>query len=109
MSIEQSKLLVPFAKTLEKAYPSLPFSVVGLIISPGQANSILENGAADAVCLGREMLRTPYWPPKAAAELNVSVKVADQYDRGWAGKVPSPKDVDKKGVGKLVNGNYLIF
>ena len=32
----------------------------------------------------------------AAAELGVSVKVANQYDRGWAGKVPTPEEAAKE-------------
>ena len=36
---------------------------------------------ADAVLLGREFLRTPYWPMTAAADLGVGLEWPDQYHR----------------------------
>jgi len=54
---------------------------VGLISSAQQAEQILVNGDADAVIIGRDMLRDPYWPLHAAKELGVDVKWPDQYLR----------------------------
>lgn len=48
---------------------ALPTSAVGLISSVSQAEAIVAGGQADAVMLGREMLRDPYWVRKAATEL----------------------------------------
>lgn len=47
---------------------------VGLITRPDQANTIIMEGKADLVLLGREMLRNPYWAYNAAKELGHSVK-----------------------------------
>ena len=47
---------------------------VGLITDPVQADDIISSGKADIVLLGREMLRDPYWPHRAAKALNVSLK-----------------------------------
>jgi 2,4-dienoyl-CoA reductase-like NADH-dependent reductase (Old Yellow Enzyme family) len=71
---------VPFAARV-KAGSSLPVAVVGLITETEQAEKILANGDADAVLLGREMLRNPSWARHAARELGADVHVPDQYHR----------------------------
>ncbi|MET9773286.1 NADH:flavin oxidoreductase/NADH oxidase [Streptomyces sp. NPDC006367] len=72
---------VPFAARV-KAETSLPVAAVGLITEAGQAEKILSNGEADAVLLGRELLRDPSWAQRAARELDGEARVPDQY--GWA-------------------------
>ncbi|QMU74455.1 NADH:flavin oxidoreductase/NADH oxidase [Streptacidiphilus sp. PB12-B1b] len=59
----------------------LPTAAVGLITEPNQAQSILADGHADAVLLGRQLLRDPYWPRHAARELGATVPPAPQYAR----------------------------
>ncbi len=54
---------------------------VGLITSAAQAEQALVTGQADAVLLGREFLRSPYWPLLAAADLGVDLEWPDQYKR----------------------------
>lgn len=54
---------------------------VGEITSPAQANHIIRTEQADMVLLGREMLRHPYWPLRAAEELGVKVTWPLQYAR----------------------------
>jgi 2,4-dienoyl-CoA reductase-like NADH-dependent reductase (Old Yellow Enzyme family) len=71
---------VPFAARV-KAETSLPVAAVGLITEAGQAEKILANGEADAVLLGRELLRKPSWARHAARELGGEVRVPDQYHR----------------------------
>lgn len=73
---------VPFAARV-KAETSLPVAAVGLITEPEQAEKILANGEADAVLLGRELLRDPYWARRAAAELGAEVPVPAPYHRSW--------------------------
>lgn len=58
---------------------------VGLITAPAQAEQILSTGQADAVLLGREFLRSPYWPLMAAADLGVDLEWPDQYKRAKPG------------------------
>ncbi|MFJ8082513.1 NADH:flavin oxidoreductase/NADH oxidase [Streptomyces sp. NPDC096205] len=72
---------VPFAARV-KAETTLPVASVGLITDASQAEKILANAEADAVLLGRELLRNPYWARHAAQELGDEVRVPDQY--GWA-------------------------
>ncbi|GII98459.1 2,4-dienoyl-CoA reductase-like NADH-dependent reductase (Old Yellow Enzyme family) [Sediminihabitans luteus] len=73
---------VPAARTVREV-SGLPVSAVGLITSAQQAEQTLVAGAADAVMIGREGLRDPMWPLRAAAELGVADAVPwqPQYAR----------------------------
>ncbi|MEU0739822.1 NADH:flavin oxidoreductase/NADH oxidase [Streptomyces sp. NPDC006134] len=71
---------VPFAARV-KSETTLPVAAVGLITETEQAEKILANGEADAVLLGRELLRNPSWARHAARELGGEVHVPDQYHR----------------------------
>lgn len=71
---------VPFAARV-KAGTSLPVAAVGLITEVEQADKILANGEADAVLLGRELLRNPSWARHAARVLGADVHVPQQYHR----------------------------
>lgn len=62
----------------------LPTAAVGLLTEPAQAARVLADGAADAVLIGRELLRDPYWARHAARTLGVTglgrpVAVPPQY------------------------------
>jgi 2,4-dienoyl-CoA reductase-like NADH-dependent reductase (Old Yellow Enzyme family) len=54
---------------------------VGLITKAGQAEAILEEGKADLVFFGRELLRNPYFPLSAARELGDDIEWPLQYIR----------------------------
>ena len=69
---------VPFAARV-KAETPLPVGAVGLITEAGHAQKLVANGEADAVLLGRELLRNPSWARHAARELGAGVHVPDQY------------------------------
>ncbi|WP_159765843.1 NADH:flavin oxidoreductase/NADH oxidase [Streptomyces sp. HM190] len=71
---------VPFA-TRVREEAGMPVAAVGLITEPEQAEKILANGEADAVLLGRELLRSPSWARQTARELGGEVHVPDQYHR----------------------------
>ncbi|MCT7356908.1 NADH:flavin oxidoreductase/NADH oxidase [Streptomyces sp. 15-116A] len=71
---------VPFAARVRKETP-MPVAAVGLITEAEQAEKIVANGEADAVLLGRELLRNPSWARQAARELGGEVHVPDQYHR----------------------------
>jgi 2,4-dienoyl-CoA reductase-like NADH-dependent reductase (Old Yellow Enzyme family) len=59
---------VPFARRV-RTEAGIPAGAVGLITEPKQAEDILADGSADVVLLGRELLRDPHWPLRAAYEL----------------------------------------
>lgn len=71
---------VPFAARV-KAETPLPVAAVGLITDVEQAEKIIANSEADAVLLGRELLRNPSFARLAARELGAEVHVPDQYHR----------------------------
>ena len=60
---------------------NIPSAAVGLITSPSQADHIIRSGQADIVLIGREILRTPYWPIGAAQALGQVVSCPRQYLR----------------------------
>lgn len=69
-----------FAKEIrEKA--GIAVSGVGLITKPEFADFILSSGTADMVAMGRELLRNPYWPLRAAHKLGVDIEWPEQYIR----------------------------
>lgn len=59
---------VPLAQAIRDG-ASLPTMAVGLITTPGEAEAILRDGAADLVALGREALDDPNWPLHARLTL----------------------------------------
>lgn len=59
---------VPFADNIRKE-AGIATGAVGLITTPQEANSIIAEGKADLVLMARELLRDPYFPMHAAAEL----------------------------------------
>ncbi|HUX49641.1 MAG TPA: NADH:flavin oxidoreductase/NADH oxidase [Spirochaetia bacterium] len=54
---------------------------VGLITDAVQAEHVLRTGQADAVLIGRAILRDPYWPLTAARELGGEIVWPNQYLR----------------------------
>ena len=70
----------PFAARI-RAEADIAVAAVGMITGPMQAEHIIATGQADAVFLGRELLRDPYWPLKAARALGVDCSWPSQYLR----------------------------
>ena len=64
-----------------RAEGPIPTAAIGLITSAAQAEHVLRSGQADMIFLARELLRDPYFPLHAAAELGVNVKWPPQYER----------------------------
>jgi 2,4-dienoyl-CoA reductase-like NADH-dependent reductase (Old Yellow Enzyme family) len=73
---------VPHARQVREA-AKLPVAAVGLITSPEQAEGLVVDGAADAVLLGREALRDPMWPLRAAHVLGVAPSTAPDAPARW--------------------------
>lgn len=75
---------VPFAETIRRE-AAIPTAAVGLITDPMQADEVIRNGRADLVLIGRESLRDPYWPYRAAKALGQtqSAHRPNQYHRAW--------------------------
>ena len=71
---------VPFAERIRRDAGVLT-GAVGLITGAAQAEAIIQEGRADAVLLARELLRDPYWPLRAARELERPTPWPAQYLR----------------------------
>ncbi|MCD0503878.1 NADH:flavin oxidoreductase/NADH oxidase [Bordetella petrii] len=71
---------VPFADQIRRE-ADIATAAVGLITRADQAEDILRRGQADMVLLARELLRDPYWPLRAAAELDEQAGWPVQYLR----------------------------
>ncbi|MCU1639640.1 MAG: oxidoreductase [Microbacteriaceae bacterium] len=63
---------VPFAEFVRRE-ASVEVNAVGLITDAVQANEIIESGKADAVMMGRELMRDPHFPLRAAHQLGVPI------------------------------------
>mgnify|MGYP001947662866 FL=1 len=71
---------VPIAEAIRKSCGMLT-GAVGLITEPHQAEEILTSGRADAIFIGRELLRDPQWALKAAKVLGDDIPWPRQYER----------------------------
>lgn len=71
---------IPFAAAIRQ-HTGLATGAVGLITDPLQAEQLLAEGKADLVLLGRELLRSPYWPLLAAQQCQATTDWPEQYLR----------------------------
>lgn len=72
---------VPFAAAIREQ-AGIATGAVGMITEAHQAEEILQTDQADAIFMGRELLRNPYWPLHAAAELGDKLDYwPEQYAR----------------------------
>ena len=77
---------VAFADRIRRE-TGLATGAVGMITDPAQADQIIRTHQADVVLLARELLREPYWPLRAAADLHQPGSWPVQYERAAQGKV----------------------
>lgn len=73
---------VPFAARIRQE-AGIATGAVGLITEPRHAQEIVQTGQADAVLIGRQSLRDPYFPLRAARQLGQEIAVPFQYQRAW--------------------------
>ncbi len=73
---------VPFAARIRRE-AGIATGAVGLISEARHAQEIVQTGQADAVLIGRQSLRDPYFPLRAARELGQEIDVPFQYRRAW--------------------------
>lgn len=71
---------VPASELLRKEL-NIATSAVGLIQNGRQAEEILQNGRADLVFVGRQMLRDPFWVRTAADDLKEYIEIPKAYTR----------------------------
>src|SRR6266403_1328984 len=80
---------VAFAERIRRE-AEIRTGAVGLITSPIQAEHIIRTEQADAAIMAREFLRDPYWPLRAARELDEPTAWPVQYLRA------GPKDAQPR-------------
>ena len=71
---------VPLSKSIRLG-ANIKTAAVGLITSGQQAEQILVSESADFIMIGREFLRDPYFPIRAARELGAEIAWPNQYLR----------------------------
>ena len=72
---------VPLSKSIKEGAEILT-GTVGLISDNSHAEKILSNNEADAIFLGRELLRNPYWSLYSQEDINAWPL---QYQRSFEG------------------------
>lgn len=70
--------LAPFSAQVRRQ-ASIPTIVTGFILTPQQANQIIEDGSADMVAIARAFLDDPRWVWRAGEALGVDVPYPMQY------------------------------
>jgi len=88
---------VDFAARIRRE-ASIPTAAVGMITAAAQAAAIVEKGEADLVFLAREMLRDPYFPLHAAAELGETIAWPVQYLRAAPQNSPARTPISTQNV-----------
>lgn len=76
---------IPFCLQI-KQNVNIPCIGGGLIVDAKSANKVVRSEAADAVYIGRQLLKNPYWALQASEELNVDIKFPKQYERAREAK-----------------------
>lgn len=71
---------VPFAERIRHE-SQVPVAAVGLITRAEQAQAIVSEQRADAVFIGRELLRNPYWVRHASRQLDCEIPWEPPYER----------------------------
>jgi 2,4-dienoyl-CoA reductase (NADPH2) len=61
--------MAPFAAAIKHALPTMPIIAAGRIQRPETARTILSDGVADMVGLGRIVFADPLWPKKARGQI----------------------------------------
>ncbi|WP_047151767.1 oxidoreductase [Aneurinibacillus tyrosinisolvens] len=74
----QARYAAAYRKELE-----VPIISVGKLENPYVAEAVIRNEQADMVCIGKGMLRNPYWAKEAAATLGVSLELPGVYNMAY--------------------------
>lgn len=82
-----------FAEAVKKEVDGIAVCAVGLIVSPQEADEVIQTGKADMVAIARGFLDNPHWAWHAANRLGADIKRPNPYLRAgpkfWPGAVMS--------------------
>lgn len=73
---------IKYAKQL-KSLLDIPVMTVGKMENAELADYAIRENFADLVCIGRGMLKNPYWAKDAAEKLNVPLELPGVYNMGY--------------------------
>ena len=68
------RCLEPYARPLKRAL-DIPVIIAGRIITPEDAEAVLQAGSADFISLGRALIADPHWCAKAFGEVAAPVRL----------------------------------
>ncbi len=85
-------LLEDFASAVREAV-SVPVVAVGKIRTPEMAERMLNDGSADVIALGRQLLADPDWPRKAEAGQAETIRHCIACNQACIGRLFTGKDV----------------
>ena len=88
---------VPFAARVRKE-AGIATRVGGMVVDPLHAESILQSGAADMICLARALLDNPRWVWHAAERFGVKLDYPPQYARVHSSVWPGAKIARPQGA-----------
>ncbi|MGE5624528.1 MAG: FAD-dependent oxidoreductase [Bacillota bacterium] len=91
MAVEDGPL-IKYAAQIKQAV-SIPVIAVGKLHTPALAEAVLENGEADFIALGRELLADPDWPRKAEEGLAAEIHNCIACNQGCISRLFDQRDV----------------
>jgi 2,4-dienoyl-CoA reductase-like NADH-dependent reductase (Old Yellow Enzyme family) len=97
----------PFAQQIRRE-TGIMTGAVGMITSSVQAEQIIGTEQADAVIIAREFLRDPYWPLRAAGELEQSISWPVQYLRAAPKGAQARVPVDLKNLESCFEEQHAV-
>ena len=95
---------MPFAAAVKRE--AIPTMAVGLILDGPQAETILQDGDADLVAIGRQALYDPFWPLHAAQELGCDPDFGmwTPENGWWLDKRKNNLPAERAATGQVVGG-----
>jgi len=75
------------AKAVKEAVPSTPVFAVHRILTPEEAEGVVERGDADAVTLVRALIADPEWPTKARQGATSTIRKCTGCNQGCYGNI----------------------
>ena len=67
------RCLEPYARPIKQAL-TIPIIIAGRILTPDDAEGVLQAGSADFVSLGRALLADPHWAAKAFGDVDAPIR-----------------------------------
>jgi 2,4-dienoyl-CoA reductase-like NADH-dependent reductase (Old Yellow Enzyme family) len=90
----------PYARAVKAAAGDVPVMMVGRITRPEDAERLLASGAADAICIARQLFADPEWASKTLAGRADDIRECVGANRCWRSAGSSLQCVHNPAVGR---------